>query len=477
MSLDYVEDGLDKESNSSQFTRFYSFLDPQSGKHVTIVSLKNGQMEYRYRAGSNADKAMSAYEGEKKTTAQRIAELLSTIPNSTGAADAEKQIGGWLLQNGINVKVEHVRDGQDKGLFPEEFTRYYSFISPQSGTRLIMVSHKDGRMEYRYRQPRMNPHEIREPGDAGIPAIIERVNEDVAKINTQLGAHVIDGGWIFGSWADGDWEPDLNDVDVLFRVKSPENLNENVYRLMEAMMHQMLFTKETGYIKNFDYYLYYSPRPDATFLGDSRTRYFKINFDVAKIGLMFSINETARKNLERADRLDNYKKRNYDRLPSAVYGAMKGFIKVLRDTRHMNQPDAKLRALLDGVAARNFLRRADAKGFSTEKRNEWDRGSLKKYFNEALPGEYSLFPVTPAVGTSVKAATPQTAPTGSADRAMKGGIDFNSGLINLQLQNAGKDIRFHIDPVLLHQLQNAPGFVPVITNIQPVNDLKAFLGI
>ena len=49
--------------------------------------------------------------------------------------------------------------------------------------------------------------------------------------------------------------------------------------------------------------------------------------------------------------------------------------------------------------------------------------------------------------------------------------------MNLQLQNAGEGIKFHLDPVLLQQLQNAPGFVPVIINIHPMNDLRKFLGI
>ena len=55
-----------------------------------------------------------------------------------------------------------------------------------------------------------------------------------------------------------------------------------------------------------------------------------------------------------------------------------------------------------------------------------------------------------------------------ADQAMQsntGGIDFNSDKMDLQVQNAGKSIRFKIDPAMLQQLQNAPGFVPVIVNI------------
>ena len=59
----------------------------------------------------------------------------------------------------------------------------------------------------------------------------------------------------------------------------------------------------------------------------------------------------------------------------------------------------------------------------------------------------------------------------------RGGIDFNADKINLQIQNAGEGIKFHIDPAMLKQLQNAPGFVPVIINIQPLKSLPEFLGI
>jgi len=57
----------------------------------------------------------------------------------------------------------------------------------------------------------------------------------------------------------------------------------------------------------------------------------------------------------------------------------------------------------------------------------------------------------------------------------RGGIDFNSNKMNLQLQNAGQEIQFHIDPAMLQQLQNAPGFVPVIINVQPLKNLQEFL--
>jgi len=49
--------------------------------------------------------------------------------------------------------------------------------------------------------------------------------------------------------------------------------------------------------------------------------------------------------------------------------------------------------------------------------------------------------------------------------------------MNLQTQNSGGGIKFHIDQAMLQQLQNAPGFVPVIINIQPMRDLRGFLGL
>jgi len=59
-----------------------------------------------------------------------------------------------------------------------------------------------------------------------------------------------------------------------------------------------------------------------------------------------------------------------------------------------------------------------------------------------------------------------------------GGIDFNPDKMDLQIKgNDNAGIKFHLDPVLLRQLQNAPGFVPVITNIQPLKSLSIFLEI
>ena len=79
-----------------------------------------------------------------------------------------------------------------------------------------------------------------------------------------------------------------------------------------------------------------------------------------------------------------------------------------------------------------------------------------------------------------------------------GGIDFKSDKMNIEtkvdsrvretapLRGRGNDnsIKFHIDPAMLQELQNAPGFAPVITDIQllpPGNagmkELRLFLGL
>ena len=40
-----------------------------------------------------------------------------------------------------------------------------------------------------------------------------------------------------------------------------------------------------------------------------------------------------------------------------------------------------------------------------------------------------------------------------------------------------KGISFHMDAAMLQKLQNAPGFVPVIINVQPLKSLTEFLGL
>ena len=56
-------------------------------------------------------------------------------------------------------------------------------------------------------------------------------------------------------------------------------------------------------------------------------------------------------------------------------------------------------------------------------------------------------------------------------------FDFFDQGVALEVKNAGEGIAFHIDPVMLQQLQNASGFMPVIISVQPLKDLSGFLGL
>jgi len=58
-----------------------------------------------------------------------------------------------------------------------------------------------------------------------------------------------------------------------------------------------------------------------------------------------------------------------------------------------------------------------------------------------------------------------------------GGIDLSPTNIDLQSRSSDGEIKFRMDPAILARLQKAPGFVPVIINIQPLKSLSAFLGV
>jgi hypothetical protein len=61
--------------------------------------------------------------------------------------------------------------------------------------------------------------------------------------------------------------------------------------------------------------------------------------------------------------------------------------------------------------------------------------------------------------------------------AVHGGIDLSSVKTPLEIQHAGVAIKFHLTPDVLKQLQNAPGFVPVIINIEPMVNIRQWLGL
>jgi len=110
------------------------------------------------------------------------------------------------------------------------------------------------------------------------------------------------------------------------------------------------------------------------------------------------------------------------------------------------------------------------------------RGLRREQFLQRAQDQGGLFIIAYSQGIAnyVKAI----AAGKDAAMAEKGGIDFNSNKMNLQVKTGsptktfGDDnggIKFHLDPALLQQLQNAPGFVPVIINIQPLKSLSDFL--
>ena len=97
---------------------------------------------------------------------------------------------------------------------------------------------------------------------------------------------------------------------------------------------------------------------------------------------------------------------------------------------------------------------------------------------EGVEAHYSII-FNPNLVVSALGLSPQTS---SVDRATiasdkRGGIDLTSRQLQLQIQNKGGQIIFHLDPAMLQQLQDATSFVPLIINIQPVPDLALFLGI
>jgi len=68
-----------------------------------------------------------------------------------------------------------------------------------------------------------------------------------------------------------------------------------------------------------------------------------------------------------------------------------------------------------------------------------------------------------------------SAVTSTAEK--RGGIDLTLDNLHLQIKNSNGEIKLHIDPAMLRQLQNALGFIPVIISIQPMTNLKQFLGV
>lgn len=78
--------------------------------------------------------------------------------------------------------------------------------------------------------------------------------------------------------------------------------------------------------------------------------------------------------------------------------------------------------------------------------------------------------------TDAAMITTQAEAISSSEQNNMGGIDLTS-VDTFAIHNDGSDIKFNIDNDMLSQLQNITGFVPNIVQIQPMADLRLFLGV
>ena len=103
------------------------------------------------------------------------------------------------------------------------------------------------------------------------------------------------------------------------------------------------------------------------------------------------------------------------------------------------------------------------------------RSNAKELMDKYWSGEMldALIKIDPAMFSTPFAMSHET----PQSLTNTGGIDLTPANMNLQTRNLGGEIKFHVDTAMLAQLQNAPGFVPVIINIQPLKSLSDFLGI
>ncbi len=81
-------------------------------------------------------------------------------------------------------------------------------------------------------------------------------------------------------------------------------------------------------------------------------------------------------------------------------------------------------------------------------------------------------------GTTGATSTPEETTGAIPDsEKTKGGIDFNAAKLNVETKTTGGEINFAVDPQQLLELQNVPGFTPVIIHMQPTINVRIFLGL
>ncbi len=70
-----------------------------------------------------------------------------------------------------------------------------------------------------------------------------------------------------------------------------------------------------------------------------------------------------------------------------------------------------------------------------------------------------------------------TLASASAPAMAPGGIDLTGDKMRRQLTTTGNSVEFKFTPEMIDRVQSAPGFVPVIINMQPLTNLPLFLGL
>ncbi|MDE1921717.1 MAG: GGDEF domain-containing protein [Candidatus Omnitrophica bacterium] len=127
--------------------------------------------------------------------------------------------------------------------------------------------------------------------------------------------------------------------------------------------------------------------------------------------------------------------------------------------KHRSIPDKRLEQMVLGDWKREVYPKVDELLYSSKKEGR----------NRVTLG--------PALQLRLDEELKKQNPADNAMVATPGGIDLTAGNMPLEIRNAGSGIRLNLDPVQMARLQSAPGFVPVIVNIQPMSDLRGFLGI
>jgi len=117
--------------------------------------------------------------------------------------------------------------------------------------------------------------------------------------------------------------------------------------------------------------------------------------------------------------------------------------------------------------------------------NPWNGEKLKQLYGDFFRGKGMLLPhavdtelFTPGEAEPLVVNAAQIANQAKHLRTTpEGGIDLTPANMNVQTQNVGEGIKFHLDSDMIQRLKDVPGFVPVIINIQPITNLRQFLGL